>query len=392
MKSNNLEQATILIVDDNPINLRLLFHYLKTSGFKTLVATSGEKAIQQAERLQPDLILLDVMMPGIDGFETCRRLKKNELTKNVPVIFITALSDMVDKLKGFKIGGVDYIVKPFHQEEVLARVNTHLTLQRQKHELYKLNATKDKFFSIIAHDIKGALTGLLGISELLSDSVSDFSKEEVESIAGDIYNSARNTYKLLENLLNWARIQSGAMVFQPEMIGIHEICNRSMDILEENAKMKGIELSNNIEPNMLAYGDSNMTDTILRNIITNAVKFTMPGGSVTISAQELENFIEIAVSDTGIGISQYEMRKLFRIDETLKKEGTNGEDGTGLGLILCKELVDENGGTIWAKSELDEGTTFHFTLRKTDAPLPSEYSDESQLSTTSTRNSIVLGN
>lgn len=158
-----MQQASILIVDDQPVNLGILVECLKAAGFKTLVAANGEWALQQIDQIQPDLILLDVMMPGIDGFETCRRLKANATTREIPIIFMTALADLGDKVKGFEVGGVDYITKPFQQEEVLARVRTHVTIVAQRRQLEELNTRKDQFFSLIAHDLRSPVSSLRGL-------------------------------------------------------------------------------------------------------------------------------------------------------------------------------------------------------------------------------------
>lgn len=363
MNLDNAPEVNILIVDDNPVNLKVLFNHLKRAGFRTLIAKDGFSAIKQANRLPPDLILLDVMMPGLDGFQTCRRLKKSEATKEIPVIFITALTDIADKVKGFEAGAVDYITKPFQQEEVLARINTHLTIQAQQRKLHKLNATKDKFFSIIAHDLKGAFGGLLGFSELLATAMQDFSPEQTSEIATEMNESLKNTFKLLENLLDWARLQKGMMKHKPELLDLYPCVEDTVKILSDTAKHKGISLTNTIEPgNFSMYGDSNLINTVLRNLITNALKFTHPGGSVTVSARLQDDLVAVSVTDTGIGMQDNILANLFKIEAKVKRTGTANERGTGLGLILCREMVEKQGGKIWATSEVGQGSTFTFTV------------------------------
>lgn len=365
MTPNTLSNPNILIVDDNPTNLKVLFSYLTQSGFRTFIAKSGMDAIEQVHRLPPDLILLDIMMPGIDGIETCRRLKADERTKDIPVIFITALSDTTNKVRGFEAGGVDYITKPFQQEEVLARINTHLTMQRQKQELRTLNITKDKFFSIIAHDLRGAFSGLLGFSSLLATATNDFSYEQIAQISHSMHESITNTYKLLENLLDWARLQKGILEFEPEQLDLYDAAKTAVKLFSNPAQQKEITLTNHIEPNcVFIYGDSNMINTVTRNLIANALKFTYPAGQVTISAQCLDELVEISVADTGVGIAPDLQAKLFRIDAKVKQIGTADERGTGLGLILCQELVKRHGGEIWVESEIGHGSTFKFTVPK----------------------------
>lgn len=370
---DNKEKAIILIVDDNPTNLQILFDYLEKSGFKILVAPNGERAIRQLEKIIPDIILLDIMMPGIDGYETCRRIRENKAMTDIPVIFMSALSDTFDKIRGFEAGAVDYVTKPFQQEEVLARINAHLTIRIQKKELSELNRqlsesniTKDKFFSVIAHDLKNAFFPLFSYPDLLTRSIDHKDYGNVRKYAGNIKEHIENSYKLMENLLNWSRVQTGTMDFRPRVILLYKVGLRCVALLSENANQKGIALSYTIDRDICVWADPDMTDTVLRNLISNAVKFTDSGGRITVSARSFNEEVEISVSDTGIGIGEENLPKLFRIDQVLKKEGTAGERGTGLGLILCREFVEKNKGKISAESELGKGTTFRFTLPGAD--------------------------
>lgn len=370
------EKPLILIVDDNTDNLGVLFEGLQDAGYELRMAENGVEAIRMAEYLVPDLILLDIIMPGMDGFETCRYLKESELTRDIPVIFMTALTESVDEVMGLTLGAVDYIRKPCKYEIVKSRINTHLTLCRQKKELAELNRqlsetnirlaeaneAKNKFFSIIAHDTKNAIIALLSATNLLSKSINDLSQEKILMISSTMHTYVNNLYNLLDNLLNWARSQSGKIAFNPQKINIKKLINRNIDLLQENAKQKEIKISCLVNPVITAYGDRNMVDIIIRNLVSNAIKYTMKFGEVTISAVTSDNFVEIAVSDTGIGIKEENMEKLFRIDNQYKKEGTAGEFGTGLGLILCCEFVEKNNGHIWVESEFGKGTTFRFTL------------------------------
>ncbi len=205
MNADQIEKCTILIVDDNPENLDVLIQLLKKTGSDIRIALSGEEALDRIELIDPDIILLDIMMPGLDGFETCRRLKENETVKGIPVLFISALTEIANKIKGFRAGGSDYITKPFNEEEVLARLNAHLTIHKQQLELVaqketlrELNAKKDRFFSIISHDLRGPFTGIMGSAELLRNSARSLSRDEIEVLAATSHNAFRNLYKLLD--------------------------------------------------------------------------------------------------------------------------------------------------------------------------------------------------
>lgn len=358
------KKATILVVDDNPVNLSVLIDYLDECGFETLVARNGEGALEQTAVASPDLILLDVLMPGLDGFETCTRLKADEATKDIPVIFMTALSDTVDKVKGFSVGAADYVTKPFHQEEVLARINAHLTIMRQKRKLEELNSIKNRFLSLIALDMKYVFSTILGPSRLLAESFDMFSKNEVKSISKRLYRSAQNTITMLEKLLNITDIQCGIMELHPEYLNVYTHVKDSVIMYREQLKKKNISVRNEIDPDICVFADSAVLATVLQNLLSNAIRNTLQNGMVTFSAKEKEKMVEISVMDTGVGISEINIKKLFRIDETFKKVGVTGREQIGLGLVLCRELLTKSNGNIVVKSEEGRGTAFIFTLPK----------------------------
>jgi two-component system sensor histidine kinase/response regulator len=379
MNIEELENSSILVVDDTPENLDVLIAYLIDYGFTILVAQSGMEAIELVEQSIPDIILLDVMMPpGIDGYETCKRLKNIEKAKNIPVIFMTALSNTLDKIKGFDIGGVDYITKPLHHAEVLARIKAHLTirklqqkvqaqnerLEKQNEQLKEVNASKDKFFSIIAHDLRNPLQVLLGYSELIIMNIENHNKANISKYVELILKTAKNLYTLLENLLMWSKVQKGLMEHNPQHSYVKEIVEGNIILFSPNAEQKQITLTHSVESQIAVYVDKNMINAVVRNLISNALKFTEKGGSVRVTAVEDDELVQVSVNDTGVGISKENMQMLFRIDVTHKNVGTSGERGSGLGLILCKELVEKNNGAIWVESEVGKGTTFTFTLPK----------------------------
>jgi len=359
---NPYNQAAILIVDDNPVNLRVMIQHLADSGFETRIAQSGEDALEQLDIALPDLILLDIMMPGLDGFDTCQQIKQNPKTKDIPIIFMTALSETCNKVKGFRLGAVDYITKPFQQEEVLARINTHLTIQYQKLELARLNATKDRFFSIIAHDLRGVFNPIIISTDVLVRIAQKEAQETMIQFAEGVQRSTRNAYQLLENLLTWSRVQRGVMAYTPQKIVLNYIISRNISLYSEKAIQKNIQLTGGADSQLIGYADDNMIDTVIRNLIYNALKFTRPEGTIDVSAYQEEQTIIVKVVDNGIGIEKQDQDRLFKIDTKFKTKGTANEEGTGLGLILCKELVEINKGTIQVESELDKGSTFQFTL------------------------------
>ncbi|HZY25886.1 MAG TPA: ATP-binding protein, partial [Bacteroidales bacterium] len=229
-------------------------------------------------------------------------------------------------------------------------------------ELNELNASKDKFFSIIAHDLKNPFNTIIGFSEMLQDAVISNDPKIIYKYASMINISSVQTFRLLENLLEWANSQRGKISFTPVPINISEIIKEEFSMLDDMAKDKNIELKSNVPEKITIDADKNMIRTILRNLITNAIKFTHKNGKVEVNAITYKNHLEISVSDNGVGMSKDIMEKLFKIDANLSSRGTENERGTGLGLFLCKEFVEKHGGRIWAESEEGKGSTFKFLL------------------------------
>ncbi|HUX54960.1 MAG TPA: ATP-binding protein [Williamwhitmania sp.] len=240
-------------------------------------------------------------------------------------------------------------------------------LEMQRKELEVLNATKDKFFAIIAHDLRNPFSTVLSLSELLAREFENFDPERLKEFIGQIYKYSNNTFNLLENLLQWSMVQTGRMPLHPKVVNICDIVNENIELLRGNAANKGIELNGPKCGEWFAYVDINMITTVVRNLVSNAIKFTSAGGEVSISIVQDSEYVLVTVSDTGVGISPEDMKNLFKLDSNPTTMGTGQEKGTGLGLILCKEFVERNGGKIWVESLLNQGTTFFFTAPKLDS-------------------------
>lgn len=238
------------------------------------------------------------------------------------------------------------------------------TVKKFNEELKSLNTNKDKFFSIIAHDLKSPLSGLLGFMEILVNEFDDLKTEEVKEFIGHSHQSAINLNALLENLLEWSRIQTGNFALEPSKINVESIFDDMISLFNQYAGNKKIRLEKKVDAALDVVADKNMFKTIMRNLISNGIKFTKENGSVYLIAFANENFVNIVVQDTGIGLSQENINKLFRIDINYTTLGTNKERGTGLGLVLCKELVEKNDGKIWVESETGKGAKFIFSLPK----------------------------
>jgi PAS domain S-box-containing protein len=247
--------------------------------------------------------------------------------------------------------------------DVTERKKAEEEISSKNEELENLNATKDKFFSIIAHDLRSPFNSLLGLTEMLSVDLPNMSKEEVQPMVNIIYKSTNNMYRLLENLLQWSQIQSGTIPFDPKHVSLQSVIDESVEVTKEPATLKEIEIYSVLKEQLMIYADSNMLQTVMRNLISNAIKFTPKGGKVSVSAfRNDKNEVEITVADTGIGISQTMIGNLFRIDVKTNRMGTDSEPSNGLGLLLCKEFVEKHGGKIWVESEVGKGSVFHFTI------------------------------
>ena len=356
------KKPLILIVDDTPKNIQVLSSILHDKGYNICISTSGIQALESLKTEAPDLILLDIQMPDMDGFEVCKALKSDPGTKNIPVIFLTAVIEHEKILQGFELGAVDYITKPFNISELTARVATHIEISRSRAKLLELNATKDKFFSIISHDLRSPFGTILGFSQLLSENLDQYTPEQTRKFVDNIYQTSKNTYELLQNLLDWSILQTGKISQKIEKNNLKTIVNDTSLLYDNIAESKGIILQNNVIYDVFINCDIEMTKTVLRNLISNAIKFTNKEGLVSINVIKNETDIEIQISDSGIGIAPENIPHLFLIDKNISTPGTNNEKGTGLGLILCKELIEKQGGKIWVESNSGIGTTFNFTL------------------------------
>ena len=253
----------------------------------------------------------------------------------------------------------------FHEgvmRDITERKISETRLQKYSEELQELNATKDKFFSIIAHDLKTPFHSILGLSEIIKDEAKHLDIETVEQYAGIIHSTSKNTFQLLENLLDWARIQRSQISFKPVSIILKKLVNEVVELMEEKSNSKMITVLNNIPDNQIVSADEDMLKTVLRNLVSNALKFTPVNGKIEIHVVSKENSIEISVKDTGTGMKQDDISKIFKIGSSFSKRGTENENGTGLGLVLCKEFVEKQGGKIWVESEEGKGSTFTFSI------------------------------
>jgi len=246
--------------------------------------------------------------------------------------------------------------------DVTDRKETESILIESEKQLQNANAMKDKFFSIIAHDLKNPFNAILGFSNLLYEAYDNFDEKQRKTFIKNICEASENTFKLLQNLLEWSRTQTGNIEFNPVNIDLNTLVTENISILKTASDNKKLKISSEIDPKTKVFADENMVKVIIRNLLSNAIKFTKPGGKVEFTSTNKRDFIEICIADSGVGIEGKNLKRLFRIDDQYKTQGTSEEQGSGLGLILCKEFVEKNGGQIWAESDIDAGSKFKFTL------------------------------
>jgi PAS domain S-box-containing protein len=280
------------------------------------------------------------------------------LKKGGSRIYVETTSNLLYDSEG-NFNGVEGIVR-----DITERLRAEQALKESELSLREINATKDKLLSIIAHDLKSPFTTIIGFSELLKDNIKSLSQSEINDFVNHIDNSAKNALSLLENLLLWAKSQTGQMVFKPVQLYFLKILQEMIDMLGSSARIKNISIRFTNCENLEIFADQNMLQTIIRNLISNAIKFTHPGGEIVISAIDLNDFIEISVQDEGVGMNEQTLSSLFKIESTSSLQGTANEKGTGLGLLICKEFVERHGGKIWVESIPENGSTFFFTLQK----------------------------
>lgn len=354
---------TILIVDDTPANLGVLVETLGVAGYQLMVAEDGEEALAQTLQTQPDLILLDVMMPGIDGFETCRRLKARAETRDIPVLFMTALSETSDKVKAFAAGAVDYISKPIEHEEALARISAHLAIRRLQRELQEQNALKQKFMKIAGHDLRNPLFLIL-LDVELARRQTGISPQCVRSLES-IEESAAQMRRIIDTFLE-IRPAKG----KPGEIGgvdsalIGTAVVRQYEHAAER-KMIGLRFEP-IENLPLVRCEATLLYQAFSNLISNALKFSPLRGQVEIRARLLDHCVRVEVQDSGPGIPVAERDQLFREAGRLSTRPTAGEESTGHGLMIVKQLVESQGGEVGADFPPGGGSVFWFELRIAD--------------------------
>lgn len=377
------DNGEILVVDDTPQTLQLLVTVLSGANYAVRPADSGALAMASIEASPPDLILLDVKMPQMSGFEVCRRLKQNPDTQEIPVIFLSGLSDLDDRVQGFQLGAVDFVTKPFQREELLARVKTHLELARLRShlaeevakkthalqsaydELEKATRLKDEFLSTMSHELRTPLTAVIGLAEVLRTGAYGGMNQEQTEVLEVVETSGRRLLRMINDILEYAQLVAGQVTLQTMECAVADLVKSAMESVRSVADKKKILLDFPLtEPNGSVWLDPQIVKKILVVLLENAVKFTEAGGSAGIVIQSAagKKMVEFEVWDTGCGIAEANMFRLFKPFVQLDAGIDRTHEGSGLGLALAQKLANLHGGEIRVTSKLGEGSRFCVSL------------------------------
>lgn len=366
----NPSEYKILIVDDVMSNVLLLKVLLTNEKFAIATASNGRQALEQVEKENPDLVLLDVMMPDMSGFEVAQHLKSNPNTADIPIIFLTALNSTADIVKGFQVGANDFISKPFNKEELIIRVTHQISLVAAKRlilskteELQRTIAGRDKLYSVIAHDLRSPMGSIKMVLNML---ILNLPSEKIGAEMYELLTMANQTtedvFSLLDNLLKWTKSQIGKLNVVYQDVDLVEVTDGVIEIFSMVASLKKIRIHEMKPEKMMVNADIDMLKTVVRNLLCNAIKFSKENSEVLVKMEEVDGMAVVSVQDYGCGISEEGQKKLLHTDTHFSTFGTNNEEGSGLGLLLCKDFVVKNGGKLWFTSKEGEGSIFSFSI------------------------------
>lgn len=366
----NPSEYKILIVDDVMSNVLLLKVLLTNEKFQIATASNGRQALDQVTKEKPDLVLLDVMMPDMSGFEVSQQLKANPETAEISIIFLTALNSTADIVKGFQVGGNDFISKPFNKEELIIRVTHQISLiaakriiVAQTEELRKTIIGRDKLYSVIAHDLRSPMGSIkMVLNMLILNLPSDTIGPEMYELLTMANQTTEDVFSLLDNLLKWTKSQIGKLKVVYQDIDMVEVTEGVIEIFSMVAELKKISIRLKTPSKLEVYADIDMIKTVIRNLLSNAIKFSNEETEILVTVQEQEGMAVVSVKDSGCGIDEENQKKLLHTDTHFSTFGTNNEEGSGLGLLLCQDFVIKNGGRLWFTSAKGEGSTFSFSI------------------------------
>lgn len=367
------KKQTILIVDDSPTILSILKVMLKGNSFIIDTASTGEEALAEAVKNPPDILLLDIEMPGMDGFETCRRFKNHEKLAKIPILFLSSFDDVSKKVNAFRAGGVDYISKPVQREELIARLETHLVLKRLQEQLYRQISDTERLIHILCHDVSNPLTTITGWAEMIAH---DHAAEENKKLAyrvKRILQSAHQAADIIDHVREIETLTKQKKELRLVPVPVKEAVESALIIFENRLKEKNITFEcipalKNLETTIIAEKIS-FTTNVFHNLFSNTIKFSHPGSVITLTIDETDYEVHLTLRDEGIGIPGNLLENIFNPGLSTSRPGTAGEEGSGFGMPLVKQYMDYYGGSIMISSKSEEefpdrhGTEIQLTLK-----------------------------
>lgn len=366
MQDDSDHGPVVMIVDDQIENVQVVAGALDRKGYDLRLFTSSAAALEAAREDIPDLILLDISMPGIDGFEFCRRLKEFDTENDTSVVFLTAAYPEKDHvLHGLALGAVDYISKPVDLQIVTARVQAHLELRLAHKRVKAAEAFQATLVSILGHDLRNPVSGIVGVLSVVRERPERFTEEELREVFEEVWSATKRVQRLVDNIMDWAEVSHDRIEVRYATTELPQLVQAEVDLVDDQAHRKGVILETAID-NVSVVTDKRLLATILRNLVQNAVKYTEAGGTVSVEVREHHRGVQAIVSDTGVGMSPERANTLFA-DHVSSYTGTDGEKGSGLGLHITRQFVHLLGGTIQVSSTPGAGSTFTVTIPPEDS-------------------------
>lgn len=361
----NTRIPTLLIVDDNPNNIQLVKAILSLRGYRLLIAKTGMEALEAVNVTLPDLIILDIMMPGMDGFEVCRHLKNDPTTRDIPIVFLTAKSHIDDIMKGFELGAVDYITKPFSANELLARVEIHLKLKFSQDKVVQQKNELNEMVQILCHDLSNPLGAVMSSFE-----ITEYDPDYLHQNRELILSYLRKQFEIIGLVRELRGVAENRRVFEIKAVDANDAVEDSLETLYFKLNEKKITVESQLEGRIMVMAErTSLVNSVLNNLLTNAIKFSYPDGVIRITGRTTGDVAVIQITDQGIGIPEVLLNKIFDIDRSATRFGTKNEIGTGFGMPLVKKFMGEYGALIEVSSKDeashpdDHGTTITLTFR-----------------------------
>ncbi|MDX2471198.1 MAG: hybrid sensor histidine kinase/response regulator [SAR324 cluster bacterium] len=341
-----LKDSLILIVDDTMANIQVLGSILRRNGCQIAVANNGKDALVAAQKDKPDLILMDVMMPIMDGFTAAKILKNSQETKHIPIIFLTAKVGADDVVEGFESGGEDYLTKPFNTKELLSRVKNQIELKKAREKIDKQNTERKELLHILCHDLENSYGGVMGIANI-SDTQEDFFE-----LRPRIIETMQNSLDIINLVRKLRALEDKKQVITLSCVNLLSAITYSSSLLIKQIEDKGVSIEVDVSPKInVVAEETSLINSVLNNLLTNATKFSYAGGLITIKAQLVGDKIVIKIADLGIGMPKMMTEELFDVSKNTHRQGTEGEIGTGYGMALVKKFIKIYGGEISVTSQ-----------------------------------------